>query len=76
MARFFFDILAESSYRYDFHGKWLNNVDEARGVAEMVVLDLVVPDDSLWVGGEVRVRKENGDTICVLPIMADSSLAA
>jgi hypothetical protein len=77
MSRFFFDIVARQTRRYDFHGQFLVNRAQAEQVAEMVVLDCTVSDDEDWTGGEVQVRDEDGSCILSVPIrLVDASLAA
>lgn len=68
MSRFFFDVVAGQTRRYDFHGQFLADRAAVVGVAEMVVLDCIVSDDQDWAGGEVEVRDENGICIISLPI--------
>jgi hypothetical protein len=68
MVRFFFDVVAKQSRRYDFHGRFLADGSEAKQVAEMVVLDCIVSEDEDWTDGEVQVRDERGDCLLSLPI--------
>jgi hypothetical protein len=71
MIRFFFDVVARQSRRYDFHGRILADGAEARQAAEMVVLDCIVSEDEDWTDGEVEVRDERGCCLFSLPICAE-----
>ena len=68
MLRFFFDVVAKGTRRFDFHGQFLTDHAEAARVAEMVVLDCTVSDDEDWTEGEVQVRDEGGNCVLSLPI--------
>jgi len=73
MVRFFFDVVAGHSRRYDFHGRVLANGAEAKQVAELVVLDCTVSEDEDWTDGEVQVRDERGQCFISLPIHAEAA---
>lgn len=76
MVRFFFDVVARQSRRYDFHGRVLASGAEALQVAEMVALDCAVCEDEDWRDYEIQVRDEGGNCLISLPIRADRSLSA
>jgi hypothetical protein len=75
MTRYFFDVAAPTGVHYDYSGRFLRSLDEARELAELIVMDVGCSAD-LPRGTEVQVRDQAGLKLFWLPVLPAEVMAA
>jgi hypothetical protein len=70
MTRLFFDIVRNASSSYDFHGRYVRDITEAREMAEIVSFDLACSEKESSDNSEIQVRDSFGKTLFSVPIQA------
>ena len=70
MTRFFFDVVRNNTRTYDFHGQYLNGLNQAREMAEIVSYDLACADKDDCSNCEIQVRDAAGAQLFSLPVLA------
>jgi hypothetical protein len=68
MSRFFFDVVTTSGgTSLALRGASFAALQQARDTAEMIGLDVAIPEDSARIGPEVQLRDEAGNCILLAP---------
>jgi len=68
MLRYFFDVATRTYVQYDYHGREINNPEQARELAELIALDIECTDGDDLAGGEIQVRNVSGERLYSVPI--------
>ena len=75
MNRFFFDVAAKTYVQYDYRGREVSDLNEARSFAELLALDMGCTDDQDR-AAEVQVRNIRGEQLFAVPILQPTLTAA
>jgi hypothetical protein len=75
MTRFFFDLTAGQSPRYDYRGCMLKDLDQARARAELLAMDLSCCEPEPQ-NAAIVVRDAHGRTLLSVSLPAVESIAA
>jgi hypothetical protein len=76
MQRYFFDVATHAYVQYDYHGREINNPEQARELAELIALDIECTDGDELAGGEIQVRNVSGQQLYSVPIREVKPTAA
>jgi hypothetical protein len=76
MTRYFFDVNARGSLRYDFTGCWLTKPDQAQEMAELIAMDLACLEVDQSFPTEVQVRDAAGQQLFSVPVQRTETVAA
>jgi hypothetical protein len=74
--RYFFDLRGESHILYDYSGRWLQQLEAAKELAEMIALDVACGLNSSPELREVQVRGATGNHLLSVTIPNQASVAA
>ena len=76
MLRYFFDVATRTYVQYDYHGREINNPEQARELAELIALDIECTEGDDLAGGEIQVRNVRGEQLYSVPIREVKPTAA
>ena len=76
MTRYFFDVNAQGSLRYDFSGCWLPRPDQAQEMAELIAMDLACLEVNQSFPTEVQVRDAAGQQLFSVPVKKTAAVVA
>ena len=68
MQRYFFDVATRAYVQYDYHGREINNPEQARELAELIALDIECTEGDNLAGAEIQVRNVNGEHLYSVPV--------
>ena len=67
--RLFFDVFTQKNSSYDFHGRHFARPEDAAQMAELIAADLGCSENNDWVGSQIHVRNETGETLFAVPVL-------
>jgi len=76
MTRYFFDVTEQTGVRYDYSGRTLPSLDDAREFAELIAIDLGCRESEKAPGTFVLVRDAAGQQLITVEVQAFTSLVA
>lgn len=76
MIKYFFDVAIKSYVQYDYRGRDLERLEQAREMAELIALDIEYTDGDDLAGAEVQVRNIGGQKLFSVPVREPELIAA
>jgi hypothetical protein len=72
MNQYFFDLVREGASQYDYRGRLFADPEKARGLAELMAIDLAIEADGSWLGWSIKVCNAKGLHLFSVPVVAST----
>jgi hypothetical protein len=76
MTRYFFDVTEPTTVRYDYSGRNLSSLDQARELAELIAMDIGCREGEQIPGTVVQVRDAVGQHLLAVAVQPLTAIAA
>ena len=76
MTRFFFDVTNKTAVQYDYSGRHLPSVEQARELAELIAMDIGCCESEEMPATVVHVRNAVGKQLFAIAVQPITALAA